>query len=580
MIDELRSAAAQCAVEAAPDERWILRHARLAGFFVRAGELAQGLADAAFGRNGMDRLTAQNRIADEAMRRSAALLLRSWTRAQPPLEAELAAVMDIFARAAKQTPDAPILTKEGEGYAFYALYPEAYGISARVLAGRSPTVIGLRSIGLGLGAIVAAATAAPLSLSVRPVGHPFARELVLSDTLRAALAERRHQPFAVVDEGPGLSGSSFAAAAQALEQLGASKERIHFFPSHPGVPGNAGAPLIRARWQTAPRHVMPFDDLVLHADEAGHRLEDWVEDLTGKALVPLQEIGGGAWRDLKPYATRPPASARSERRKFLLRSGEGTFLLRFAGLGRHGEASLRRATALADAGFAPAVLGLRHGFLVERWLDEAMPLNPRADRSNLVARLAEYLAFRVRHLVVENAGADATELLCMARRNIGLMLDEEPESGRVMALMPFDPAAMNRRIHRSATDNRMHVWEWLRHADGRIVKADGYDHCAGHDLIGCQDVAWDVVGARFEFSLDDGEFGELTDRLRTSGVRLDAQLMAFYAPCYLAFHMGMFQLDAAAAPTHHDAQSSKRRAAFYRETLARPGLRIPEQPSL
>jgi len=569
VLDELRCAAARCGAKPEPEERWIVRHARLAALFIRAGELAQGLADAAFGRDGIDRLTPQNLHADEALRRSATLLLHSWDSAQPASGAELAALVDLLSRAAEETPDAPIITKEGEGYAFYALYPEAYGIAARVLAGCGPTVIGLRSIGLGLGAIVAARTAATLSLSLRPVGHPFARELALADTLRSALAERRHQPFAIVDEGPGLSGSSFTAAAEALERLGVAAERIHFFPSHRHLPGGAGAPHVRARWQATPRHVATFDDMVLHAHTQCHRLETWVEDLTGRALAPLEEVGGGAWRDLKPYIPRPPASARTERRKFLLRSADGTFLLRFAGLGRHGDACLRRATALADAGFAPPVLGLRHGFLVERWLEDAMPLDPRAGRSGFVARLAAYLAFRAKHLAVESGGADATELLCMARRNIGLVLGEEPESKKVTALTPFDPGALNGRICRFATDNRMHAWEWLRLPEGRIVKADAYDHCAGHDLIGCQDIAWDAVGARFEFSLDDSEFGELIDRLGTFGVRLDTQVMAFYAPCYLAFQLGMFQLDAAVAPTHRDAQSLQRCASFYRDALGR-----------
>ncbi|MFZ5784665.1 MAG: hypothetical protein ACOY4R_31095 [Pseudomonadota bacterium] len=569
VLEELRSAAARCGAEAAPEERWIIGHARLAALFVRAGELAQGLADAAFEREGMDGLTQQHLMADAALRRSATLLLRSWDSAQPASGAELAAIVDLLSRAANETPDASIITKEGEGYAFYALYPEAYGIAARVLAGSGPTVIGLRSIGLGLAAIVAARTAAPLSLSVRPVGHPFARGLVLAEALRAALAERRCQPFAVVDEGPGLSGSSFAAAAQALERLGVPIARIHFFPSHPHPPGGAGAPHIRERWQSAPRHVVTFDELVLQADEPRHRLEAWVEDLTGEALAPLQDIGGGAWRELKPYPLRPPASARTERRKFLLRSARGTFLLRFAGLGRHGEACLHRATALAEAGFAPPVLGLRHGFIVERWLDEGTPLDPRADRSRLIARVADYVAYRARRLAIESGGADAMDLLCMARRNIGLTLGEAPESPKVTALTPFDPAALNGRIRRCATDNRMHVWEWLRLPEGRIVKADGYDHCAGHDLAGCQDIAWDVVGARTEFSLDDSEFAQLTSRLGSWGVRPDAQLMAFYAPCYLALQLGMFQLDAAAAPTHLDRQSLQRRASFYRDALER-----------
>jgi hypothetical protein len=46
------------------------------------------------------------------------------------------------------------------------------------------------------------------------VGHPFQRALSLDGTLRRRLASGRCH--AVVDEGPGLSGSSMAAVADGL----------------------------------------------------------------------------------------------------------------------------------------------------------------------------------------------------------------------------------------------------------------------------------------------------------------------------------------------------------------------------
>jgi glyoxylase-like metal-dependent hydrolase (beta-lactamase superfamily II) len=57
--------------------------------------------------------------------------------------------------------------------------------------------------------------------------------------------------FVVVDEGPGLSGSSFAGTADALERLGVAPDRIAFLPGHGGDLGPEAAPAAVARWRTA-----------------------------------------------------------------------------------------------------------------------------------------------------------------------------------------------------------------------------------------------------------------------------------------------------------------------------------------
>src|SRR5690606_5152455 len=117
-------------------------------------------------------------------------------------------------------------------------YPEGYLATARSSGlGAQTCVIGIRSIGTALAALVAAAIGARQAISVRPVGHPFDREIRAAPDLLAG-ADMRGD-FAVVDEGPGLSGSSFASVAKWLASQGVEKERIHFFPSHGGAPGPA-----------------------------------------------------------------------------------------------------------------------------------------------------------------------------------------------------------------------------------------------------------------------------------------------------------------------------------------------------
>src|SRR6478735_2678051 len=111
-----------------------------------------------------------------------------------------------------------------EGFAYYALYPEQYAAAAIAYLNHHPGthgvhhVIGLRSIGTTLSAAVAivlrAAQVAFRRYTVRPYGHPFDRQLELSTQFGPA------DSALVVDEGPGLSGSSFFAAARALNTRG------------------------------------------------------------------------------------------------------------------------------------------------------------------------------------------------------------------------------------------------------------------------------------------------------------------------------------------------------------------------
>jgi hypothetical protein len=532
-LDRLRDAAVR---QPGTGAAWIIRHAALVDLFVAASAFGGGVLDAAFAQERVDRAGPVAAGIDAALRELALALSRSWFQGSLPEPASVTAAIE---RLARLPLPAEIETKQAEGYAHYALYPEAYAVAAQHLRGRSPVVLGLRSIGLGLGAVVAANTQAPLCLSLRPVGHPFRRELSLADDLRAALSARREGVFALVDEGPGLSGSSFAAGAAMLREIGVTSRSIHLFPSHSNPPGGAASPEIAAIWRTAPKHVVGFEALALATPEPRQRLASWVEDLTGPALAPLQDIGAGGWRALRADGARWPAAPHKERRKFLLRSARGAFLLRFAGLGARGRDVLRRAQRLAAGGFAPEPLGLRHGFLVEPWL-AGTTLDPAQDRPALIAHLAAYLAFRAGSLPAEPAdGATLDALDRMRRQNIAELFGLESAGG--LWLPPPPPEGT---VRRTQTDNRMQRWEWLRRPDGGIVKTDSVDHCDAHDLVGCQNIAWDAVGAAIEFSLNDREAGELGARLRAAGHALDPRLVAFYESSYLAFQAASFAMDA------------------------------------
>jgi len=461
-----------------------------------------------------------------------------------------------------------------EGYAVYGLYPETYLRAAarwREEGAGVARVIGIRSIGTSLGAAVAAASGAELAVSVRPGGHPFARTLDLGDRddrddrlgrELLAGADRGDIRFAVVDEGPGLSGSSFGAVADWLEDRGVPAEAIAFFPSHAGEPGPYASARHRERWRRARRCHCDFAELFV-APGSPWPLARWVEDLTGPAAGAPRDLGAGRWRELlyPPGAERPPAHLQQERRKYLVTSGGRRWLLKFAGLGRYGEEKLALAAALAAAGLAPPVAGLRHGFLVGPWLDGArpLPLAPEVDREALLDRVARYVAFRAASWPADpSLGASPAELQEMLEWNAGQALGEAAAPLRAWRQHLPELTALARPVH---TDNRMHAWEWLVTPEGEILKTDALDHGAGNDLVGAQDPAWDLAGAVVELALDERERRRLVELAAQRGLNATPRQLAFYTAAYLAFQLGRCALAAQALDSTDPAEAAALRRA-------------------
>ncbi len=516
------------------------RHAALVGAFIRAAELAQAEADALFAREGRDRRSDGQDGAARLLCALGGAIDRSWTsgfRASFDPGAAIRALVG-------PRDDAPVRTRQAEGYAFYALYPEAVIAAAHHCGlGADTRLIGIRSIGLGLAALVAAALAAAPPVSLRPVGHPFRRTIAATPELaRDLVAAAGGARFGIADEGPGLSGSSFAAVAAWLEEEGVAPSRIHFFPSHDSPPGPAADAAIRARWRAAPRHPAQFST-ILRADVAGGGLAGWIAGLVGPLDAPLEDISGGGWRRHGPQRDAP-FDPRLERRKFLVRSAGGVWLARFAGLGASGEAALERALALHRAGFVPEPAGLVHGFLVERWVDGAPLTAGTADRQRLVEHLGRYLGFRARALPASSEGAAPAALAAMARHNVETALGRDVAVALDRRLGPLDESARGAAC--VDTDNRMHRWEWLVTAGGTILKTDAVDHAHGHDLIGCQPVEWDVAGAIVEHELTATERDRLVAIVAEEAGGCSPALVAALLPAYLAFQLGLWTMAAEA----------------------------------
>lgn len=539
------------------------RHATLTNAFVDAAALAQALIDAEAADAGLDALTPLHLVAAQVLLSLAQAVDASW-RAGATGGGARAPSLAMLARLA---PAGPVDARLAEGFAFYALYPEGHAEAARRLGlDGEARVLGLRTIGLALAAMAAARAGGPAPLSARPGGHPFDRRLSLDPAFHARLAADSDRAWAVADEGPGLSGSSFAAAVAALEAAGVAPERIALLPGHAGLPGAQAGPERRARYAAARRAVVDLDALALAPrTDGGAPLAGWAQDLTGPPLAPLEDLSGGAWRAhlLADSAAWPPVDPARERRKFLLRTGRGAFRLKFAALGSEGEGKLARAQALHAAGFSPATLGLRHGFLVEPWLEDARPLlDAPPDRAAAAARITGYLRLRARAFPAQPwEGADLPALWAMARANAeealgaraGARLD--PWRGRLP-----DLARGSRRIH---VDGRLHLWEWLRLPDSRVLKTDALDHARAHDLIGAQDVAWDVAGAAVELRLD-----ATAEAALAAGLDVPAPRLAFHRLAYLAFQLGLWD-QATHAQAGEDAGRAKALRESYAERVAR-----------
>lgn len=542
------------------------RHSLLVRAFIRAGELGQAIADAEIERRGVDgRSDAQQECA--ALLVTLAKLVDRSGRDCPEVTATLIETASRQLAALSCPPE--IRTRRAEGFAHYALYPETYLEAARRSGlGPQTRVIGIRSIGLCLAALVSAALEAPPPISVRPIGHPFRRKIAAAADLSAELARHAEQDFAVVDEGPGLSGSSFAAVAEWLESIGVASDRIHFFPSHGNGPGQEAAPEIRGRWSRTPCHHVRFEEPRAGCRGVLEQIADEVGALIGPLDAPLSDVSGGSWRSLH-YAEsdqRPPCDPRLERRKYLARSRNRTWLLKFAGLDEDGALKLDRARALAGAGFSPEPAGLCYGFLVERWVD-GVPLD-RAPlgREDFLAELGSYLGFRAREFPVGECGAPLGALAEMARYNTREALGE-PAAAALAARLAF-AAELEAAVVPVHVDGRLHQWEWLVAGNGRPIKTDAVDHSCAHDLIGCQDIAWDVAGAIAEYALSPTEARLLCERVAEGSARaVNGDLLSILAPCYLAFQLGLWTL-AAASGDAREAAAQRDCADRYKGLLA------------
>jgi len=418
-----------------------------------SGELECALADAA-----SPHAQESTRITDQL---AAALI-----RGAPVQTSELLQLIERFSLPGEVPISVP------ESFAYYGLHPCRFAETvAHLKTAAQLRVVGIRSIGTTLSAVVLAALREKgvnaSRITVRPVGHPYDRELELTAEQKSWTAAAPGADFLVVDEGPGLSGSSFLCTAEALERNGVPASRITLLGTRKAAANDLRAHDGVSRWKRFRNETVSNDPVLPEGAEA--------------------PLGGGGWRDrFLPADSRPGSWTQLEVLKFI--SADGRRFFRFEGYGRYGADVARRAQILAASGFCPRYHGRVLGFGCYDFVD-GRPLGARDLTLQMVERLSDYCALRTRELRAEvERSSDLENMLRFNWKNeFGVDLGDEVRLEMVSPVVP---------------DGRMLPQEWLLSNDGTICKVDAVTHGDDHFFPGPCDIAWDLAGAIIEWKIE------------------------------------------------------------------------------
>lgn len=438
-----------------------------------------------------------------------------------------------------------------EGFAYYALHPLEYADVVRRLPLRadSVTIIGIRGIGTTLSAIAAAAVRAlglrAARTTVRPTSHPYNRKAELSATQREFVQEfiKSDSDFLVVDEGPGLSGSSFLSVAEALVGAGVPADRITLICGH--------QPDFNSfRADDGTRRALRF------------RWTPVASDLRKPGAAKIF-IGAGQWRSrtFSDSSLWPASWTAMERLKYLSEDPTDRRIFKFLGLGQYGEEVFEREEQIAHAGFGLSIRRELHGFASYDWL-AAHPMSAGDLTKDVLLRLANYCGLRSK---LFHAGSiDLPALQQMADHN-----------ARQLNLHGAGTLQLERPV---IADGRMQPHEWLLTRDGRMFKTDCGSHGDDHFFPGVTDIAWDLAGAIVEWRMNDAQRQFFLESYRhASGDNAKARIEAFIG-AYRVFRQAFCLMGANALHGNEESFRLQRAAANY--VAPAPQLPVSIEPAL
>lgn len=362
-----------------------------------------------------------------------------------------------------------------EGFAHYGLHPGDFADAVADVETCGPVaVIGIRSVGTTLSAVAVAALRrkglAASRITVRPVGHPYDRSTELDSAQKRWVREQdsARSTFLVIDEGPGLSGSSFLSTAESMIREGIAAERIMLIGTRDVDPDqlcakDAGNRWRRLRWMRVPSRI-------------------------SQRFKEATQLSGGLWRELLLSGGEYPVCwPEMEAVKYL--SGDRKYLFKFEGLGQGGENTRERGRALHKAGFSPRVEEVGDGMSSYQFVP-GTPLARSDISTEVLERMAEYSAFR--------AGEFSSPAPLNGAIEDALRFNYSQELGEECPLA----AGIFASAHPLICDSRMAPHEWIRRTDGRLLKVDGCKDGDNHFLPGPTDIAWDLAGAIVEWDMD------------------------------------------------------------------------------
>lgn len=436
-----------------------------------------------------------------------------------------------------------------EGFCFYGLHPLDFAetVSRLSYISGDVAVIGIRTIGTTLSAITAAALhrshfpGSKVTIdrtTVRPVGHPFDRATHFSAAQEhwvRRMASRR-ATFLVVDEGPGLSGSSFISVGEALEKLGADPQRVHFVGTRQVDPAQLRAKDATQRWSR-------FRSLAV---QFGAHLPSGADVC----------ISGGQWRQHflhgRDQTDWPAVWTFLSSPAYLSRDRKTIY--KFEGHGRYGAAAHARLSMCAEAGFSIVPRSFQEGYAGYPVVT-GRALTPASVTPALLRQLAAYLAFRVRSMATANAEPSALEN--MARHNV------ERVTGQCLGTdfaLPVERPVI--------ADARMMPYEWLVSPDGYYLKFDCASHGDNHFYPGPCDIAWDIAGAIIEWQLTPHATETLLDFYASATGDDPTNRLQPYLQAYAAFQTGYAAMAANSMAADTAEQTRLLRDCHrYRQTL-------------
>ena len=462
---------------------------------IEAGELEAALADAG------------SKSAESAARVTDCL-------ASAVIQGDSRAVPEAASYAGEIGPPDSLTVAPPEGFTYYALHPSDFARLAATLDSQRYAVIGIRSIGTTLSAVVLATLAARSKhaqrITVRPTGHPYSRQTEFTPAQVRWINENRGAQFLVVDEGPGRSGSTFLSVAEALIREGVPRQAITILGSREPDLSSLCADNAVNRWRE-------FQFLATRPS-------------VNQRFADCTYVGGGDWRQyLMPSGEPWPASwTQMERLKFI--SPDWRMLYKFEGMGPIGAEVRDRAFQLAGAGFGPPVTDAGGGFLAYELVTGTRPRVAEVTTS-MLQRIAEYCSFRYAEFGVPPSSQEA-QLREMLEFNVA------QEFG-IQLTLPTDSFCTKRPV---ISDGRMNPHEWILNDSAQLIKTDGVDHGDNHFFPGPCDIAWDLAGAAIEWQLGSEASGFVVEQFkRRSGVDVSRQL-ALYKLAYSVFRLGFCKM--------------------------------------